>query len=115
MTPTVSMNAVPIATSTGTSPWGAILVGRLQAQALETVRGIAEALRDWPPTPSHVAARDPGVGSGAAGLAVCFAYLAEGLGEPEHETTARRFLEQAMALAEEEPMLPSLYQGLAGL
>ncbi len=88
--------------------WRAILDEPMREQSLETVRAIADALRDWP---TEVV----GVGSGASGLAVFFAYLAEGLGEPEHETTARRFLEQAMALAQEEPMLPSLYNGLAGL
>jgi hypothetical protein len=80
----------------------------MRDQALDTVRAIADPLRDWP-------TEIVGVGTGASGLAVFFAYLAEGLEEPKHEATARRFLEQAMALAEKEPMLPSLYHGLAGL
>jgi hypothetical protein len=89
-------------------PWRAILDGALREQALQIVRAIGDALSSWPP-------EIPGLGNGAAGLAVCFAYLAEGLGEPEHEATARRFLEQAIAMAEELPMFLALYGGLAGV
>jgi hypothetical protein len=87
----------------------------LQGQALDTVRTIADALGKWPPNPEHPFAGNPSLGSGDAGLAVCFAYLAEGLGELEYEATARRFLERALALAEGGPILPSLYPGLAGI
>src|SRR4051812_19803960 len=115
MTRAASVNADSIDSFRRAMPWRALLDGRLQAQALETVRKIADALRSWPPAPDHPAAGDPGLGSGAAGLAVFFACLVEGLGEPEYEATARRFLERALDLAEEEAMLPSLYQGLAGV
>ena len=105
----------PSDTSTKLRPWQPILKGGLQAQVLETVRTIADGLQNWPPTPEHLAAGNPGLGSGIAGLAVFFAYLAEGLGEPVHEATANRLLKQTLALAEEQPMFPSLYDGLAGI
>jgi hypothetical protein len=85
-----------------------ILDGASREQALETVRTITESLQFLP-------LETAGLGSGAAGLAICFAYLAEGLDEPRHEATARRLLDQALTMAEAEPMLPSLYGGLAGI
>lgn len=109
------LNAERIDISTRAAAWRPILEGRLQALALETVRSIAESLRNWRPEPDHFAAGNPGLKSGAAGLAVFFAYAAEGLGEPEYEPPARRLLEQAVVLAEEQPMPPSLYSGLAGV
>jgi hypothetical protein len=85
-----------------------ILDGVLRERALEAVRTIAASLDSLP-------LEDASLGGGAAGLAVCFAYLAEGLAEPGHEATARRLLEQAFTMAEAEPMPPSQYGGLAGV
>jgi hypothetical protein len=97
----------PSSASAGGS-WQAILDGALREQALETVRTIAASLGSMR---LEVASLD----SGAAGLAVCFAYLAEGLADPGHEVAARRFLDQALGMAEAAPMLPWLCDGLAGI
>jgi hypothetical protein len=96
------------ATVRAAGPWRVILDGALREQALEMVRTIADSLDSLP-------LENASLGSGAAGLAVCFAYLAEGLAEPRHDATARRLLEQALAMAEAEPMPPSLHSGLAGI
>jgi hypothetical protein len=80
----------------------------LREQALEVVRIIADSLESLPPG-------NASLGNGAAGLAVSFAYLAEGLGESSHAATARRLLDQALTMAEAEPMLSSLHGGLAGI
>jgi hypothetical protein len=88
--------------------WQAILDGALGEQALETVRTIAASLGSLS---LEVASLD----SGAAGLAVCFAYLAEGLAEPGYQVAARRLLDQAFGMAEAAPMLPWLCDGLAGI
>jgi hypothetical protein len=85
-----------------------ILDGALREQALEMVRTFAESLQSLP-------VENASLGTGAAGLAVCFAYLAEGLAESRHAATARHLLDQALAMAEAEPMLPSLYGGLSGI
>jgi hypothetical protein len=101
--PATASAAVPAA-----RPWQAILHGDLQDQALEIVRTIAETLAFLPPG-------NASLGNGAAGLAVSFAYLAEGLREPGYEVTARRLLDEALTMAEAEPMLSSLQGGLAGI
>jgi len=88
--------------------WQVILDWPLREKALEVVRIIGEDLASLP-------VLDPSLGSGNAGLAVCFAYLAEGLSEPAYEAMARRRLEQAISMAETEAMLPWLHSGLAGL
>jgi hypothetical protein len=80
----------------------------LREQALKIVQTIAESLESLP-------LESASLGSGAAGLAVCFAYLGEGLAEPRHEATARRLLDQALTMAEGEPMPPSLHGGLVGI
>lgn len=105
----VSVTADPNDRTTMVTPWRVVLESRSQVQALKTVHTIADALKDWP------LAGNSSLGNGAAGLAVLFAYLAEGLGEPEHEATARRYLGQAISLAQEQPMLPSLAHGLTGV
>jgi hypothetical protein len=84
-----------------------ILDGTLREHALEIIQTIASTLESLPLGNASLGA--------AAGLAVCFAYLAEGLDEPAHEATARRLLDQALTMAEAEPMLPSLYGGLPGI
>jgi lantibiotic biosynthesis protein len=95
--------------------WRPVLEGAERERALQTVREIAGCLHTWQQAADHLAAGGAGLANGAAGLAVFFAYLAEGLDEDCHEATARRLLDQAIRMAEAEPMPPSLYQGLAGI
>jgi hypothetical protein len=97
-----------IATVSAVEHWQVILDGALRERALEIVRTIAGSLESLPLESANLA-------SGSAGLAVCFAYLAEGLAEPRYKITGRRLLDQAITMAEAEPMLPSLYGGLAGI
>jgi lantibiotic modifying enzyme len=85
-----------------------VLDGPLRQQALGIVRTIASSLESLPLESANL-------GSGAAGLAVCFAYLAEGLAEHRYEAIARRLLDQAITMVEAEPMIPSLFGGLAGI
>jgi hypothetical protein len=97
-----------VATVPAAGPWRAVLDGALRQQALEIARTIAGSLESLPLESADLA-------SGAAGLAVCFAYLAEGLADPRYEVTARRLLDQAITMAGAEPMVPSLFGGLAGI
>jgi hypothetical protein len=94
--------------SNGRQSWQAILDGALREQALETVRTIAASLGSLP---LEFASLD----IGAAGLAVCLAYCAEGLAEPRYEAAAQGLLDQALTMAEAAPILPWLYHGLAGI
>jgi hypothetical protein len=103
-----SFQSTACATIPAAKPWGAILEGALRDQALEIVQTIGDSLQSWP---VHEAC----LGSGAAGLAVFFAYLAEGLGDAGHGATAGRLLAQALTTAEREPMLSGLEYGLAGI
>jgi hypothetical protein len=89
-------------------PWRAILADDLRRQALHTARTIAESLESLP-------VEEPSLVNGAAGLAVSFAYFGEGLAEPKYEEISRRLLDRALALAQAEPMAPSLYSGLPGI
>jgi hypothetical protein len=95
--------------------WRPVLEGAERERAVQTVREIADCLRTWQQAPGQLAATGAGLANGAAGLAVFFACLAEGLDEDCHEVTARRLLGQALAMAEAEAMHPSLYGGLAGV
>jgi hypothetical protein len=80
----------------------------LREQALEVVRIIADSLESLPPGNASLS-------NGAAGLAVSFAYLAKGLGESGYAAKARQLFDEALTMAEAEPMLSSLQGGLAGI
>jgi hypothetical protein len=97
--------------------WRPLLDGPARDQALEAVGAIADSLRAWSPSPTSVGPPRNGadVASGAAGLAVLYAYLARAFGRPADAAAAARFLGQAVDAVPAKPLPASLYGGFTGV
>ncbi|HEY7026955.1 MAG TPA: lanthionine synthetase LanC family protein, partial [Gemmatimonadales bacterium] len=89
--------------------WQPLLEGSLRDQALETVRDIAEALRN-PPQPTPL-----GLLTGRAGIAVFFAYLSEAGLDEAAEDLAWDFLDESEAGLSEQWMGVSMCEGFTGI
>jgi len=96
--------------------WQPLLDGVLRERAIDTVQAIASYLRyeNSISTEAYVTF-DSSLGSGAAGLAVLFAYLAKARSGAEEEATAKRYLDQAIRSVSEVEAPASLYAGLTGV
>jgi class I lanthipeptide synthase len=84
--------------------WTPLLEGELADRARAAIAGIAEALRDPPPS-WHVG---PTLADGTAGLAILYAYL-------DREDDAATHLECAMDAVGDVPMPPSFHRGFVGV
>jgi lantibiotic modifying enzyme len=103
--------------------WRPLLCGALCDRARQVVEEIAEALRPQPATllsgepvlATHEAALFASLSSGAAGLAIFFAYLAQLDGRAEQGAQVVTLLEQAMEGVSATPMSPALHGGFTGV
>jgi hypothetical protein len=95
----------------GRATWAPILDGALASRALDAVREIAAALRDGRPAGEHASA----LAGGAAGLAVCYAYLGRAGVVDAATEVADELLDEAVDALAEISMSPSLYQGFTGV
>jgi hypothetical protein len=85
-----------------------LLTGARADAARDTIATIAAALRDPAVTETDPTLQSPGVGSGAAGVAVFFAELGD-------EETALAYLDRALDGAAEAPPSALLYTGTVGV
>jgi len=90
--------------------WSPLLSGVAAEQALESVREIAEALRD---PGLHIA--ELSYAGGLAGVALFFCHAAIGLEDKRLTDTAWMFLDRAVQAAGEESFPLGFFDGLAGL
>jgi lantibiotic modifying enzyme len=88
-----------------------LLQGALKERAQCTLHAIVDDLARL----EHGAAGDPTLASGAAGLAILHAYLAQAGRGTSHTDAAVRCLNRAVAALTEKPMEASLYSGLTGV
>jgi lantibiotic modifying enzyme len=102
--------------------WRPIVSGSLGQQALDAVLGIAEGLRRPPPVPDAGlldddgrAARELGLLTGRAGIAVFFGYLSETELYPDAEDLAWQFLDEAEAGLAARRLGASLTSGISGI
>lgn len=116
-------NQPPTTSHTATGQWQPLLTGELREQAVETVQAIAEALSvaTYAVLPVglsadlHGAAAAASLSSGAAGLALFFAYLAQTHPDAQTNQQAIALLEQAMEGVAVAPMGPALHGGFTGV
>jgi lantibiotic modifying enzyme len=92
-------------------PWQPLLRGVWKDRALESIQAIVDDLAPLARTPGD----DPSLESGTTGLALLHGYLAQAGCGQDHAATAVCLLQQATALVADEPVLASLYSGLAGV
>ncbi len=94
--------------SESSGSWHPLLEGELAQRAVRTVRALAAT---W----AERRVDDSSLGSGSAGLALCFAYLAEAFDDPEYGAAAERFLGHAAQALARRRLPPSLFGGVAGV
>src|SRR5436309_417753 len=90
--------------------WSPLLKGPVADQALESVREIAEALRQ---PEQHIPG--PSYAGGLAGVALFYGHAAVALEDKSLADPAWMFLDRAMQLAEEESLPVGFFAGLTGL
>ena len=91
--------------------WRPILSGDQARQAYDAIAAIAADLAQL----GNQFDGDPSLSSGAAGVALFYAYLAQVDDDPRWEQLAFERLEQAIAAAGRWQLAPGLYGGLAGV
>ena len=89
--------------------WTTLLDGALREQALHAVDEIAQALSDCKEL------EGPSLSGGLAGRAFLFAELERGRPHHGHLGHAERLIQQATVALEQQPLLPWLHGGFAGI
>jgi len=89
--------------------WTTLLEGSLREQALGAVNDIAQVLQDSQPLDG------PTLSGGLAGRALFFAEVERGQPQLAHGGHAERLIHQAALAIEEQPLLPWLHAGFAGI
>ncbi|MBM7118476.1 lanthionine synthetase C family protein [Archangium primigenium] len=89
--------------------WTTLLEGTLREQALGAVEDIARALQESQTFDS------PTLSGGLAGRALFFAELGRDRPQLGHASHAERLIQQAALAIEEQPLLPWLHAGFAGI
>lgn len=90
--------------------WRPILRGAIAKEAFEAVAAVAADIGKVPPL-----ARDGSLASGAAGLAVCHAYLSRARSAHDDERAALARLQEAGEAVASVTMGPSLFGGFSGV
>jgi hypothetical protein len=91
--------------------WQPLLEGVWKDRALESVQAVVDDLASLGCGP----AGEPSLAGGTAGLALVHGYLEQARRGQGHAPTAVRYLRQAIAAVADQPALPTLYSGLAGV
>jgi lantibiotic modifying enzyme len=91
--------------------WRPILSGTTAEQALQAVDAIAETI----PSITSPAGRDPSLGTGQAGLALFYTWLARTRRMPQAEVLAWQCLDDAIEAVSTQAMNASLYGGFSGV
>src|SRR5215207_1540608 len=97
--------------ASGGSCWRPILSGARAEQALQAVDAIAESIPSLPAGRR----RDPSLGTGQAGLALLYTWLARGGRMPQADVLARQCLDEAIDAVATQAMNASLYAGFSGV
>lgn len=98
--------------------WSPVLAGRTQANALEAVRAIGDALQATVAglgTPGHVPAPDPSLAGGMCGVALFFAQLSKLTGDAADRECALTLLETALGVLQPEAVGIGLLRGTCGV
>jgi lantibiotic biosynthesis protein len=106
-----STNSMIASLPRSTDQWRPLLSGEEAQQAHDAIAAIAADLAQL----GDRFDADPSLSSGAAGVALFYAYLAQVDDNPRWEELAFERLEQAIAAASRWQLAPGLYGGLAGV
>ena len=93
------------------SSWAPLLHGEDEVRAWRSIEELAVALESWPVGVDLV----PGLASGAAGLALFYAYLAEATEEDRWADCAMKYLDHMLDHAPKVAGQPSLFSGFTGV
>jgi lantibiotic modifying enzyme len=91
--------------------WSPLLDGEERETALRLAAGIAEELS----RPERLAAPNPTLSSGQAGMALLFSYLARDGARSRHLERVEHLLDAASEAVATQPLPPDLYQGFSGI
>ncbi|WNG58948.1 lanthionine synthetase C family protein [Archangium gephyra] len=91
--------------------WSPLLEGAERETALRLAAGIAEELS----RPERLAAPNPTLSSGQAGMALLFSYLARESAQARHLECVEQLLDSASEAVATQPLPPDLYQGFSGI